>query len=123
MPVTGWKLDAEERKVLLERFPPLWPDILADHVTLDAKASEQDPLPDESSAHIVGSISDGAGLQALVVAIGGTTGRPDGGTYHITWSLDRSRGRAAVESNDVIADRGWNALDDPVPIRLIPARF
>lgn len=123
MPVTGWKLDAEERKVLLERFPPLWPDILADHVTLDAKTSEQDPLPDESSAHIVGSISDGAGLQALIVAIGGTTGRPDGGTYHITWSLDRSRGRAAVESNDVIADRGWNALDDPVPIRLIPARF
>ncbi|WP_030541120.1 hypothetical protein [Sphingobium sp. DC-2] len=123
MPVTGWKLDAEERKVLLERFPPLWPDIIADHVTLDAKASEQDPLPDESSAHIVGSISDGAGLQALIVAIGGTTGRPDGGTYHITWSLDRSRGRAAVESNDVIADRGWNALDDPVPIRLIPARF
>ena len=123
MPVTGWKLDAEERKVLLERFPPLWPDIIADHVTLDAKASEQDPLPGESSAHIVGSISDGAGLQALVVAIGGTTGRPDGSTYHITWSLDRSRGRAAVESNDVIADRGWNALDDPVPIRLIPARF
>ncbi|EZP74347.1 hypothetical protein BV96_00435 [Sphingomonas paucimobilis] len=123
MPVTGWKLDAEERKVLLERFPPLWPDILADHVTLDAKASEQDPLPDESSAHIVGSISDGAGLQALVVAIGGTTSRPDGSTYHITWSLDRSRGREAVESNDVIADRGWNALDDPVPIRLIPARF
>ncbi|EQB10461.1 hypothetical protein L288_04045 [Sphingobium quisquiliarum P25] len=123
MPVTGWKLDAEERKVLLERFPPLWPHIIADHVTLDAKASEQDPLPDESSAHIVGSISDGAGLQALIVAIGGTTGRPDGSTYHITWSLDRSRGRAAVESNDVIADRGWNALDDPVPIRLIPARF
>jgi len=48
---------------------------------------------------------------------------PDGGVYHITWSLDRGRGREAVQSNDVIADLGWRRLPDPVPIRIIPARF
>jgi hypothetical protein len=121
MPVIGWKLDEAERPGLLERFPPLWPDIIADHITLSADASASDPLPQERSAAIVGSISDGQGLQALVVAVGGSTGRPDGSVYHITWSLDRSRGRKPVQSNEVIADLGWRRLPDPVPIRIIPA--
>jgi hypothetical protein len=71
----------------------------------------------------MGGIDDGEGLQAMVVAINGTTDRPDGSSYHITWALDRARGRRAVESNAVIAERGYVPLDDPVPIRLIPARF
>jgi hypothetical protein len=59
----------------------------------------------------------------MVVSIGGGPERPDGGTYHITWSLDRKAGREAVESNRVIAEHGWRPLDDPVPIRIVPARF
>ena len=42
MPVTGWKLDETERAALLERFPPEWPDIIANHITLDAHASPDD---------------------------------------------------------------------------------
>jgi hypothetical protein len=60
---------------------------------------------------VVGVADDGAGVQALVVEIGGTTRRPDGSAYHITWSL--ARGRRAAESNDVIRERG-------VPIRRGP---
>ena len=123
MAVTGWKLDRAERATLLERFPPEWPDVIADHVTLDADARKDTPLPGESRAEIVGSVSDGAGLQAMVVAIDGSTDRPDGSTYHITWSLDRSRGRKPVQSNTVIAERGWNRLDEPVPIHISPARW
>ena len=33
------------------------------------------------------------------------TDRPDGSTYHITWSL--GPGRKARESNDVLRDQGW----------------
>jgi hypothetical protein len=123
MAVTGWKLDREERERLLERFLPEWPDVIADHVTLDAEADRNDPLPQAASAEIVGGINDDEGLQAMVVAIDGSTDRPDGSTYHITWSLDRKRGRKAVQSNNVIARRGWRPLDNPVPIRIIPARF
>ena len=123
MPVTGWKLEEEERRLLLERFPPRWPDVLADHITLDAQARAQDPLPVARKAEIVGNISDGAGLEAMVVTIDGTTARPDGSSYHITWSIDRSRGRKPVESNQVIAVRGWHPLVKPIPIRIIPARF
>jgi hypothetical protein len=43
MPVTGWKLDSNERAQLLERFPPTWPDVIADHVTLKARASADEP--------------------------------------------------------------------------------
>jgi hypothetical protein len=121
MSAIGWKLNRADREALLERFPPEWPDVVADHITLDADAGQHDALPEATHAEIIGGISDGQGLQAMVVAIGGGPERPDGGTYHITWSLER--GRRAVESNDVIAELGWRPLDDPVPIRIQPARW
>lgn len=107
---------------MLERFPPLWSDVIADHVTLDASAGSNTPLPDAGSGEIVGHVNDGEGLQALVVAIDGTTGRQDGSTYHITWSIDRKRGRKPVESNTVLGEQGWEELRTSIPIRLIPAR-
>ncbi|WP_142850457.1 hypothetical protein [Telmatospirillum sp. J64-1] len=121
--VVGWSLDRAERALLLERFPPAYPDVIADHVTLAARVSRQAPLPCETSGEIVGISNDGNGVQALVVRIGGTTDRPDGSTYHITWSLDRSKGRRPVESNDVIARLGWEALPEALPLTLRPARF
>ncbi len=123
MSAVGWKLDDGERSSLLNRFPPLWPDVIADHITLQSDVAEDAALPEPQRAEIVGSISDGEGLQALIVVVGGNSGRPDGGTFHITWSLDRSRGRKAVQSNDVIADLGWRRFPEPVPIRTTPARF
>ncbi|MFC3215091.1 hypothetical protein [Novosphingobium panipatense] len=123
MPVIGWKLKPDERAQLLDQFPPNWPDVIADHVTLKAHASSKEPLPLQKAAEIVGSVDDGEGLQALIVSIGGSTDRPDGSTYHITWSLDRSRGRKAVQSNDVIADRGWEPLPVPIQVEIEPARF
>jgi hypothetical protein len=70
---------------------------------------------------VVGVADDGAGVQALVVEIGGTTRRPDGSTYHVTWSL--GPGRDAVESNDVIRERGWTATGERRRVRLEPKVF
>jgi len=120
--VLGWLLDETARQELLSLFPPVYPDVVAHHVTLQAKASASVPLPSAHAGEIVGQADDGLGVQALVVRIEGTTDRPDGGTYHITWSLDRSQGRKPVDSNRVIAERGWTT-SAPVPIRLNPARF
>lgn len=121
--VTGWKLDEAERQRLLEICPPIFTDVVADHVTLRTGTNSQTPLPSARHGEIVGEIDDGAGVQALVVRIGGTTDRSDGSTFHITWSLDCARGRRAVESNAVIARLGWRSLPEPIPIRLKPARF
>ena len=114
----GWKLDPAQRAELLARFEPRCPDVIADHVTLESRT--QAPLPGPVTAAIVGEAGDGS-LQAMIVAIDGTTDRPDGSSYHITWSLDRAAGRRPVQSNDVIRERGWTPLPDPIPISLEPA--
>jgi len=114
--VMGWRLAAAEREVLLERFVPKYARIVADHVTLKIRVDKRSPLPAEREGEIVGVADDGVGVQAMVVRIAGTTDRPGGGTYHITWSL--AEGRKAKESNDVIAACGWQPLQEPVPLRL-----
>ena len=119
--VTGWKLQEDERSLLLERFPPRYAKTVADHVTLRTGATAETPLPRKPEAQVVGRADDGTSLECLVVALDGTTDRPDGSTYHITWSL--GPGRHARESNDVLRDRGWEPIAAPIPITLEPARF
>jgi hypothetical protein len=119
--VIGWKLNRSERAELLEQFEPVYGHVVADHVTLAAKVAEDTPLPGETIAEVVGRIDDDQGVEALVVAIQGTTDRPDGSTYHVTWSL--GPGRRAKESNDVLAAGPWQPLSDPIPLTLTPARW
>lgn len=119
--VIGWKLPPGERDTLLARFPPRYGRPVADHVTLRAHVAAAAALPPACIGAIVGRSDDGRGVEALVVQLEGGTDRPDGSTYHITWSL--AQGRKAVESNEVIARSGWQAVDPPVPVTLVPARF
>lgn len=119
--MTGWKLPADYRAMLLERFPPKYENVVADHVTLQIGAIEQNLLPAKPQAQVVGRADDGRSLECLVVQLDGTTDRPDHSTYHITWSL--GPGRKARESNDVLRDRGWEALLQSIDIELEPARF
>lgn len=113
---TGWLVDEASREALLARFPPRYPIVVAHHVTLKFGDAAARP-PREVEARIVGEADDGSGIQALVVAIEGFTERPDGGTFHITWSL--ADGREARESNDVIA-HAWTPLTEPVGVSLTP---
>ena len=118
---TGWKLDPAARELLLKRLPPAYPRTIADHVTFKSGDDARDAeIPDPvTRAEIVGRADDGEGVEAYVVAIDGDTARPDGSTWHVTWSL--GQGREAKESNDVLA-RGWKSLDRE-PIALVPARW
>jgi hypothetical protein len=118
--VIGWLLAEDDREKLLQQFLPRYEKTVAHHVTLKSDA-ESDPLPPQVTAQVVGRTDDDEGVQAMVVAIDGTTDRPDGSTYHITWSL--AEGRRARESNDVLKERGWDELDHPIPIKLEPGRF
>lgn len=113
----GWKLDGEQRSWLLNLFSSAYSDVIADHVTLSSGPDKKRP-PKDTNAEIVGQVDDGAGVQAFVVKIDGTTNRPDGSTYHITWSIDRAKGRKARDSNDVIRTLGWQELEQPMPITL-----
>ena len=119
--VTGWKLPRDERARLLARFPPKYENVIADHVTLCAAAAPSTPLRGKPKAQIVGQADDKKSLECLVVELEGTTDRPDGSTYHITWSLGPKR--KAIESNDLLRDIGWEPLPAPLPVCLEPARF
>ena len=118
--VIGWLLAQNDRSRLLERFPPRYERTVAHHVTLRTEA-EREPRPPQVKAEVVGRADDGKGVEAMVVSIDGTTDRPDGSTYHITWSL--ADGRRARESNVALKERGWDKLDRPIPIKLEPGRF
>lgn len=119
--LVGWKLDSRERLELLSAIPPTWPDVVADHVTLSSLRKL--PIPGRVSGLLVGIVDDGMGLQAVVASIDGTTIRPDGHTFHVTWSLDRARGRRAVESNRVLAGLGWSPFPVPIAIALEPGEM
>ena len=120
--VTGWKLPRDERDMLLQRFPPRYENVIADHVTLRVGATPETPLPRQpQTAKIIGHADDGKSLECMVVELDGTTDRPDGSTYHITWSL--GPGRKARQSNDVLRDKGWEPLPAPIDVALEPARF
>jgi hypothetical protein len=119
--VIGWRLDREQRRELLQQFPPIYGNVVADHVTLQAKVARDAPLPGPVHGEIVGRADDGKGVEAMVVSIDGSTDRPDGSTYHITWSL--AEGRRPVESNDVIRERGWKEIELPMPVKLEPTHW
>ncbi len=118
--VIGWLLAKDDREKLLEQFPPRYDNVVAHHVTLQTNA-EREPFPGPVKAQVVGRTDSGQGVEAMVVAIDGSTDRHDGSTYHITWSL--ADGRRARESNDVLRDRGWDKLDHAIPVKLEPGRF
>lgn len=120
-PNTGWKLSGEQRAELLCRFPPRYERTIADHVTQRLPGGGPAPVPGPVEAKVIGRADDGDSLECLVVAVDGSPDRPDGSTYHITWSL--GPGRTAKESNDVLRDGGWQPIDEAVPLDLMPARF
>lgn len=119
-PILGWKLDREDREALLARFPPSYAETVADHVTWGRKANAP-AMPQANRAVVIGRADDGEGVEALVVEIGGTSRRWDGGTLHVTWSL--GPGREAKESNDVIAAQAWQPVASRPQVSLTPAEW
>lgn len=116
----GWEIPEHVRSSLLVQFVPVHPDVIAHHITLIFNVGEDEPVPEQTSARVVGIASDHR-VQALVVEIDGTTARPDGKTYHCTWSIDREKGAKPVMSNDLLV-HGWEAVD-PIEIEIVPRRF
>ena len=118
--ILGWKLESEGRDALLARFPPVYEELVADHVTW-GPAAEAPAMPQADRAVVIGRADDGRGVEALVVEVGGKSRRWDGGTFHVTWSL--GPGREAKESNDVIAAQGWSPLESRPELAMTAAEW
>lgn len=115
---SAYVLDEHSRNLLKEKFPPKYPEFIGHHITYKfgvAKGSE--PPSDPSSVNVIG-YADEDGLEALVVSIDNSSERPDGSVYHITWSLDRSKGKKPVHSNDLVKS-GYDKIE-PIKISVKP---
>lgn len=119
----AFELDEQSRNILLKAFPPKYPEVIGHHITHQFSVPEGTKLPSElKDVKVIGYADDGTSLEALVVAINDSIQRPDGGTYHITWSLDREQGRKPVHSNNLIKEQGYEKIS-PIQIAAIPKWF
>ena len=114
MSYNGWKLSDTDRDKLLVAFPPRHPDVLAHHVTNNLK----NLIPEPASITVIGYAAN-EGVECLVVAVNGETARPDGRTYHITWSIDRAAGFKPVNSNNLIEGHGYEEVT-PIEADFVP---
>ena len=115
---SAYVLDEHSRSILKEKFPPKYPEFIGHHITYKFGVSKgSEPPSDPSSVNVIG-YSDEDGLEALVVSIDGSNERPDGSVYHITWSLDRNKGKKPVHSNDLVKN-GYDKIE-PIKISVKP---
>jgi hypothetical protein len=115
MGYVAFVLDEESRSRLLKTLTPEFPDVICHHITLEFGVNPL-RLPviiEEMASPIVNirGVARGDNVEALIVSINNNSIRSDGGFYHITHSLDRSKGAKPVHSNDVVNDvDNWNLL-------------
>ena len=116
-------LNDSDRSRLAQHFPPKFPEFIGHHITYAVGVPTDSDLPETQTIHVVGYACDEAGIEALVVEVDGTTRRPDGRTFHVTWSLDRDAGFKPVKSNELIANHGFTRLASPINIDAKPKFF
>lgn len=101
-----FQLNERSRVRLLQRFPPKFSEVEADHITHEYGVTVSNELPAMPDlVEIVGYASDDS-LECLVVKIDGQAYRPDGNLYHVT--LSRQPHRKSRESNDLLLNSDWH---------------
>jgi hypothetical protein len=116
MTYSAYLLTEASRAEVLSTFPPRFSEVIAHHVTV--RFPSTDLPPPLTSARVVG-VSRDERIECLVVEIDGNKARPDGGTFHLTLSLDRAAGAKPVHSNEVIQRCGWEPVS-PLELRVEP---
>lgn len=116
---TGYLLTEKTRNTLLAQFPAKYERVVAHHITEQFGVSSSHAPPEmPESVEVIGYIDSGDGVEGLLVEVNGTTVRPDGAKYHITWSL--AEGRKPVETN-IYVNRATRI--DPIAIEVEPKTF
>lgn len=117
---SGWLISDKSLQKLKNLYAPVHPDFIGHHVTfMFGKGSE---MPPEAEINVIGQcITDK--VQCVVVEIDGKVVRPDSGIYHLTWSIDRSKGAKPVDSNKAIEEHGFEHFKVPIQIEGKPTIF
>lgn len=91
---------------------PAFDRLILEHVT--HTFPDKTTAPPAQSVRIVG-VAEGDGVQALLVEVDGSTARPDGGLFHVTFSL--AEGVKPFASNALLAEGEIRPLAEPVDVK------
>jgi hypothetical protein len=120
---TGYKLTDEGRAALLAHITPMFPDVIAHHVTHEFGVYSDNLPPPASHVRVV-AVANNDRVQAAVVKVNGTVTRAYGNSYyHITISVDRVAGGSPVESNKLLADVSQWVEIEPFNVGVTPEFF
>jgi hypothetical protein len=103
---------------LMLSFEPAYSKVIGHHITVQFGVPADTKVPAPAKIRVKGMVDSGDGIQALVCEVDGTTKRPDGGTYHITWSLEPDK-YAPKDSNDLILHNTYKMII-PIDIETTP---
>lgn len=115
MSYSAYVLTKKSRRKLLGIFTPLFSEVIAEHIT--HRFPDNKPPPAPKDVQVVG-VANNDKIEAVIVSVNGSIRRPDGGIYHITLSLDRSKGAKPFHSNGLLKGI-WEHLDDPFSIEVV----
>jgi len=114
MSYTAFNLSDSSKCALLELFPPRYSRVCADHVTLDMGVNNISKLMTKYPNPLVtvyGYVTDGDSIETVLVSLNNDTIRKDGRKFHITLSLDPTKGRKPVDSNKIIESYNFLPID------------
>ena len=94
---------------LHQEYPPSFREVAGKHITVQFGVPSDHPLAEAERFAIVGHGTDGA-IEAFVVEVDGSTQRPDGKLYHLTWSYDPAT-RKAKDSGAMLAKYGFRRVE------------
>ncbi len=116
---TAYVLTDETRDELAEKYPPKYSKFVGHHVTVDFGVPDGTEPPEDADVMVHGIKDTGDGLEALVVSVNRSQERSDGGTYHITWSLEPDK-YSPKDSNALMNDGKRYTLTLPIPLETVP---
>lgn len=110
MGYTAYVLDEESRQTLLRKVPPKFSDVIAHHVTESFNVTKMvDFHPGIINIQVIG-YSCNTKVEAVVVQVFNKTHNSSNMLYHITLSLDGSRGAKPFDSNKMLWETGWESI-------------
>jgi hypothetical protein len=95
----GYELESGSRQKLLDLFPPKYSTLIGHHITEKFGIKDKEVPEQPNKVMVVGYIDNGEDVEGFLVEIDGTSDRPEGGKYHITWSIDRASGAKPYHTN------------------------
>lgn len=109
---TGYLISKLSRKQVRSMYPEKYNQFVGHHITHQFGVYENEAImPEDSIVRLIGYADSRDGIECFVAEVNGTTVRPDGGTYHLTWSFDPQSGYKPKHSNDLLRRGEWENID------------